>query len=229
MTPWGPLDLTTESTGLRHPVFDLFHRPNPSLSVPQIAIGQVGDERPLRMESNLYRPFTGEQGERHYAPARNGDITAEQPEKALDVYRGTQRVALITRNMLPLRGAATDSWPAPSVAFVPAAGFSVEKASSSWDMLVQSPGEGLILDWLRMLDNRIEDLAYVGGLGSRVAVLYKDAHLSKAVIRTYMAWQDPPDVQYLGLAIQRGVFANIEAECKQFVQWLDRLFGPPAV
>jgi hypothetical protein len=57
---------------------------------------------------------------------------------------------------------------------------------------------------------------------------YKDAHLSKAVIRTYMAWQDPPDVQYLGLAIKRGVFANIEAECKQFVQWLDRLFGSPA-
>jgi hypothetical protein len=58
---------------------------------------------------------------------------------------------------------------------------------------------------------------------------YKDAHLSKAVIRTYMAWQDPPDVQYLGLAIKRGVFENIEAECKQFVQWLDRLFGSPAV
>jgi hypothetical protein len=56
---------------------------------------------------------------------------------------------------------------------------------------------------------------------------YKDAHVSKAVIRTYMAWQDPPDVQYLGLAIQRGVFENIEAECRQFVQWLDRLFGSP--
>ncbi len=54
---------------------------------------------------------------------------------------------------------------------------------------------------------------------------YKDAHLSKAVIRTYMAWQNP-DVQYLGIAIQTGVFEKIEAECKQFVEWLERLFGP---
>lgn len=58
---------------------------------------------------------------------------------------------------------------------------------------------------------------------------YRDTHLSKAVIRTYMAWQDPPDVKGLGLAIKRGVFENIEAQCKQFVDWLDRLFGSPPV
>ena len=57
---------------------------------------------------------------------------------------------------------------------------------------------------------------------------FRDVHLSKAVIRTYLAWQDPPDVQYLGLAIKRGAFENIEAECKQFVQWLEQLFGSPA-
>jgi hypothetical protein len=54
---------------------------------------------------------------------------------------------------------------------------------------------------------------------------FRDAHLSKAVIRTYMAWQDPPDVQYLGLAIKTGMFERIEVECKHFVDWLDRLFG----
>ncbi len=57
---------------------------------------------------------------------------------------------------------------------------------------------------------------------------FKDVHLSKAVIRTYLAWQDPPDVQYLGLAIKRGAFENIEAECKQFIQWLEQLYGSPA-
>jgi hypothetical protein len=57
---------------------------------------------------------------------------------------------------------------------------------------------------------------------------FKDVHLSKAVIRTYLAWQDPPDIQYLGLAIKRGAFENIEAACKQFIQWLERLFGSPA-
>jgi hypothetical protein len=57
---------------------------------------------------------------------------------------------------------------------------------------------------------------------------FRDVHLSKAVIRTYLAWQDPPDIQYLGLAIKRGAFENIETECAQFVQWLERLFGSPA-
>ena len=56
--------------------------------------------------------------------------------------------------------------------------------------------------------------------------LYNDSHLSKAVIRTYMAWQEPPDVQYLGLAIQKGHFRNIEAACAQFLDWLGRLFVP---
>ena len=55
---------------------------------------------------------------------------------------------------------------------------------------------------------------------------FKDVHLSKAVIRTYLAWQDPPDIQYLGLAIKRGAFENIEAECRQFIRWIEQLFGP---
>lgn len=55
---------------------------------------------------------------------------------------------------------------------------------------------------------------------------YHESHHSKAVIRTYMAWQEPPDVQYLGLAIQKGHFQNIEAACAQFLDWLGRLFVP---
>ena len=58
---------------------------------------------------------------------------------------------------------------------------------------------------------------------------FKDVHLSKAVIRTYLAWQDPPDIQYLGLAIKRHVFENIEGECGSFIRWIDRLFGSPAL
>jgi hypothetical protein len=61
-----------------------------------------------------------------------------------------------------------------SVAFLPASGFSVDKAASLWDALVQGPGQELVLDWLRMLDPRIGDLAYIAGrLGSspRLALL----------------------------------------------------------
>ena len=56
---------------------------------------------------------------------------------------------------------------------------------------------------------------------------FKDVHLSKAIIRTYMAWQDPPDIQYLGLAIKKKTFENIETSCKQFIHWLDHLFDIP--
>ena len=55
---------------------------------------------------------------------------------------------------------------------------------------------------------------------------FHDSHLSKAVIRTYIEWQEPPDVQYLGLAIKEGRFQNIEAACAQFLDWLGRLFAP---
>ena len=55
---------------------------------------------------------------------------------------------------------------------------------------------------------------------------YHESHFSKAVIRTFMAWQEPPDVQYLGLAIRKGQFQNIEAACAQFLDWLGRLFDP---
>ena len=55
---------------------------------------------------------------------------------------------------------------------------------------------------------------------------FRDRHLSKAVIHTYLAWQDPPEMHLLGIAIQKGRFENIKTECKAFVQWVERLFGP---
>ena len=55
---------------------------------------------------------------------------------------------------------------------------------------------------------------------------YSESHLSKAVVRTYMAWQEPPDLPHLSLAIQEGHFQNIETACAQFLDWLGRLFVP---
>jgi hypothetical protein len=57
---------------------------------------------------------------------------------------------------------------------------------------------------------------------------FKDAHLSKAVIHTYLAWQDPPDMHHLGLAIRKGNFEDIQTEFKAFLQWIEKLFGQPA-
>jgi hypothetical protein len=54
---------------------------------------------------------------------------------------------------------------------------------------------------------------------------YRESHKSKAMIRTYMAWQDPPDIQYIGLAIKSRVFQNLETTCQTFIEWLRALFG----
>jgi hypothetical protein len=55
---------------------------------------------------------------------------------------------------------------------------------------------------------------------------FQPSHLSKAVVRTYMAWQEPPDLPHLSFAIRQGHFQNIEIGCAQFLGWLERLFVP---
>jgi hypothetical protein len=58
---------------------------------------------------------------------------------------------------------------------------------------------------------------------------FQPSHLSKAVVRTYMAWQEPPDLPHLSFAIRQGHFQNIEVACKQFLDWLGGLFLPLTV
>jgi len=77
-------------------------------------------------------------------------------------------------------------------------------------------------------EGRTYTSAVVNKAKTDAVATFKDIHLSKAVIRTYMAWQDPPDIQYLGVAIKKKTFEKIEAKCKQFIQWLEELFGAPA-
>ena len=55
-------------------------------------------------------------------------------------------------------------------------GFSDEEAASMWDALVQGPGQDMVLDCLRIMNGQIEDLAYVGGRDSRIALLKIAGH-----------------------------------------------------
>jgi hypothetical protein len=175
LRPWDPADLTEEGTSLTHPIFGLFRRVGNHLA-QHFVIERIGDRLPLRVEVRLHRIVTTEEGFRQYIPAMPGDVTSEGTEMALSVYRGDKQVGLIT-SRLPLRGRGQDGQglvaDGPlSIAYLAASGFSNEKAASMWDALVQRPGQELVLAWLRMLDPRIEDLAYIAGrLRSRVALL----------------------------------------------------------
>ena len=177
---WIPEGMNEESSSLRHPVFDLFHWVGSSFK-PPIVIEKVGDSSPLRVEFGFHQRITDEHGVGRYVPvpwAERNAIT-ENVEVALPVFRGDKQVGLITHRMFPLRGRVVDTEKlfnedAIAVAHLPAGGFPEEKAASMWDALVQGPGQGLVLDWLRMLEPRIEDLAYIGEEGfqrNRVALM----------------------------------------------------------
>jgi AAA domain, putative AbiEii toxin, Type IV TA system len=175
---WDPVDLTEEGTSLRHPVFDLFHRAG-SKSTKEFVIEKLGDANTLRVQCLPHRIVTDEEGFTRYVATTESETTsADGVEMALPVFRGDRHVGLITRRRLPIsrtRLAISEkvlNEDASSVALLPANGFSNEKAASMWDALVQGPGQELVLNWLRMLDPRIEDLAYIASRREvRVALL----------------------------------------------------------
>jgi len=57
----------------------------------------------------------------------------------------------------------------------------------------------------------------------RQASTFKDVHHSKAVIHTYLAWQDEPG-RPLGLSVTSKLLSAETPEAKRLVAWLRRLF-----
>ncbi len=54
---------------------------------------------------------------------------------------------------------------------------------------------------------------------------FKEVHFSKAVIHTYLAWQDEPG-KPLGQAVTAQVLQPDTLTAKAFIDWLTRLFNP---
>jgi hypothetical protein len=176
LRPWIREGTSEESSSLRHPVFDLFRWAGPRVKAP-IVIEQIGDSSPYRVEVQSQQRIMDDQGVIRFVPVPYPiGLIAEDLEIVLPVYRGEKQVALVTRNsvrrytvrqrdrILDAEKLVNDD--AFAIAHLSAGGFSEEKASSLWDALVQSPSQELILDWLRMLDPSIDDLAYVGEDGA---------------------------------------------------------------
>jgi len=119
------------------------------------------------------------QGEIRYVRITSEDEAVSSMEYVVAVHRGGKQVALVTRQTVPLYSHILDpiklqNDDALVVAHLPAIGYSNEKAASLWDSLIQGPGQERVLNWLRLVDPRIEDLDYIAGqlrLDSRVALL----------------------------------------------------------
>jgi predicted ATPase len=179
LRPWEVDGWNEEGTAVRHPVFDLFHRERSAegAKLSPILIEEIGDPNSLHVSFRWHDIVPNEEGLRRYVPVLPGHVTVDHLEFALPVSRGLNQVALITRRQLPLRPRLLDSERIPSegalvVVHLTANGFSDEKEASLWDSLVQGPGQKQVLNWMRMLDPRIEALDYIAGrLRTRVALL----------------------------------------------------------
>lgn len=56
--------------------------------------------------------------------------------------------------------------------------------------------------------------------------VYHERHRSKAVLHTWLAWQDPPGLG-LGTAIRQQVFTHDSIPARDFMAWYARLFEAP--
>jgi hypothetical protein len=186
LRPWDAEGTNEAESPLLHPVFDLFHREN-GRTANHILIEEIGHPYPLRIDYRFHH-LIADEGFRRYVPAQAGDVVEHPTEMALRVFRGDEQVGLLTRRMLPLRSRPLDDklrvHDTFAVAHLPANGFSEEKAAAMWDVLVQGPGQDLVLRWLRLIEPKIQDLVYVSGrLNSRIALL-KMEHEGRIPLRS---------------------------------------------
>jgi len=177
---WEIGGLNEVETSLLHPIFDLFHRPEGRPS-GAISIGEIGESHPLRVDFRWHHVVV-EDGLQRYVPVEAGDLAQQPVEMALRIFRGDEQIGLITRRMLPWRNRTLTGrlniYDPYGIAYLPASGFTDEKAASLWDTLVQGPGQDIVLDWLRIIEPKVEDLVYVAGrLRSRIPLIKLSALL----------------------------------------------------
>ena len=164
---WDAIDLTEEGSSIKHPIFDLFHWADQKPG-KEFLIEKLGDANSLKVQCLPHKEVRDGDDLIRYIPVTQEEVSlSDGVELALTLFRGDRQVGLLTSRRLPMlrsrisAGQKLLNKDATSVALLPANGFSNEKAAGMWDALVQGPGQDLVLNWLRILDPRIEDLAYI--------------------------------------------------------------------
>lgn len=89
--------------------------------------------------------------------------------------------------------------------------------------------EGVIENFIRQLIHEQDklqpevDLA-LNSLRGKELQLFTDVHRPKAFIRTWLAWQEKPEMSF-GVAVSRKVLTTDTDLCLRFVNWLNLLFN----
>jgi hypothetical protein len=89
--------------------------------------------------------------------------------------------------------------------------------------------EGIIENFIRQLIHEQDQLQpeidlVIDSLREKGLQLFTDVHRPKAFMRTWLAWQERPEMSF-GVAISRKVLTTDTDLCLRFVNWLNRLFN----
>ncbi len=125
-------------------------------------------------------------------------------------------------------GYATPASPKPEGVILPSVKITPSKALPRLGIWIMpnNKDKGMLEDFLlRMADKTcMAKAAECVSLVKEAGIAkFKDAHQSKAILHTYLAWQDEPGKPY-GLAIKSKCLVPETSECKLFTTWLQMLF-----
>ena len=90
--------------------------------------------------------------------------------------------------------------------------------------------EGIIEDFVRQLIHDEDKLQpeidlVLDLIRDKGLQLFTEVHRPKAFIRTWLAWQERPEMSF-GVAVSKKVLTTNAELCLRFVSWLNRLFNP---
>ncbi|GAB3986825.1 hypothetical protein GCM10028807_05060 [Spirosoma daeguense] len=90
--------------------------------------------------------------------------------------------------------------------------------------------EGIIESFIRQLIHEHDKLQpevdfALNSLKAQELQLFTDVHRPKAFIRTWLAWQEKPEISF-GVAVSKRVLTTDSELCQRFVNWLTLLFNP---
>lgn len=96
-------------------------------------------------------------------------------------------------------------------------------------MMPDNQEEGIIENFIRQLIHEQDKLqpevdTALDALRTKGLQLFADVHRPKAFIRTWLVWQDRPEMSF-GVAISKRVLTTDADLCLRFVNWLNQLFN----
>ena len=96
-------------------------------------------------------------------------------------------------------------------------------------MMPDNQEGGVIESFIRQLIHQEDKLqpevdAAIDALQAKGLQLFTDVHRPKAFIRTWLAWQEKPEMSF-GVAVSKRVLTTDADLCRRFVCWLNLLFN----